>query len=109
MCPRHKSPASPSWSPRAGLGNHDDVTLTWSGQRRCDIVVVPWAAGKGISPGPPVRTGALSHCAGPNRARCHIVPVAAGHHGVSAALYGTRVVGESRARAGREPGGRTAL
>src|SRR6185312_15107109 len=105
MCSRHKSPASRSWSPRAGLGNHDDVTLTWSGQRRCDIVVVPWAADKGTSPGPPLRTGALSHCAGPNRpgaTSCRLRP------GTTVLLL--RFTGpewsESR---GREPGGRTAL
>jgi hypothetical protein len=30
----------PAWPFAGGAGNHDDVTSSWSGQRRCDIVVV---------------------------------------------------------------------
>src|SRR6516162_5893605 len=38
-----RGPSSPAMVSPGGHRNHDDVTLPWSGQQRCDIVVVPHA------------------------------------------------------------------
>ena len=58
-CGPQVPPVPPLAAPGAGR-YHDDVTSPWSGQRRCDIVVVPRGPGGWLAAGPRRRRAALT-------------------------------------------------